>query len=329
MLVMPVQEALKYEEEHNPRHDIQGRVGPQHIVTESLRNEMEKRASEQSPYRETDEMAYQPVQTLDPDEHPEKSDQRSEPYEGRACEDRYIADCRVHCSSRTTVSRTGFATLLIFILLVAGQSTFAQTRDLSGIIIDSTGALLPGVNVVIEELKVGTASDVDGRFRLADLGFGRYTLVCSAVGFRTTRLTVEIGTGTDAFVRVILQEISFLSNEIIVTASRRAQLSSSAPVSYSLIKSHDLKVRNIVALDQALRYVPGVQVMENQVNIRGSSGYAYNVGSRVLLLLDGVPLLTPDSDGVPFEALPFNQTEQIEIIKGPVSRSGTAAPSAV
>jgi len=59
--------------------------------------------------------------------------------------------------------------------------------------------------------------------------------------------------------------------------------------------------------------------MENQVNIRGSSGYSYNVGSRVLLLLDGVPLLTPDSDGVPFEALPFSQTEQIEIIKGPGS----------
>ncbi|MFV1980002.1 MAG: TonB-dependent receptor domain-containing protein [Rhodothermia bacterium] len=185
--------------------------------------------------------------------------------------------------------------------------------------IDSTGAPLPGVNVVIQELKVGAASDVDGRFRIANLDSGRYTVVYSAVGFRTARLTVEIGTETDVFVRVVLEEISFLSNEIIVTASRRAQLSSSVPASYSLINAHDLEVRNIVALDQILRYVPGVQVMENQVNIRGSSGYSYNVGSRVLLLLDGVPLLTPDSDGVPFEALPFNQTEQIEIIKGPGS----------
>ena len=33
-------------------------------------------------------------------------------------------------------------------------------------------------------------------------------------------------------------------------------------------------------------------------------------------MLDGMPLLTPDSDGVPLEVLPASEIEQIEVLKG-------------
>ncbi len=36
-------------------------------------------------------------------------------------------------------------------------------------------------------------------------------------------------------------------------------------------------------------------------------------------MLDGMPLLTPDSDGVPLEALPTSEIKQIEVLKGPGS----------
>src|SRR5690606_13170374 len=43
------------------------------------------------------------------------------------------------------------------------------------------------------------------------------------------------------------------------------------------------------------------------------------VGSRVLLLVDGVPMLGPETGGIPFEALPMSQVERIEVLKGPGS----------
>ena len=97
------------------------------------------------------------------------------------------------------------------------------------------------------------------------------------------------------------------------------QLALDVPASVAVLTPRDLERRNVISLDDALRYIPGVHMQENQVNVRGSSGFVYNVGSRVLTLLDGMPILTPDTDGVPFDALPFAQIERIEVLKGPGS----------
>ncbi len=118
---------------------------------------------------------------------------------------------------------------------------------------------------------------------------------------------------------IVLLELIFEADEIIVTAARREQAAMTAPVSVAVLSAEDMSVRNIVHLDDALRTVSGVHLQGNQINIRGSSGFAYNTGSRVLMLLDGMPLLTPDSDGVPFDALPFAQIERVEVLKGPGS----------
>ena len=206
---------------------------------------------------------------------------------------------------------------LAFSLGASAQET--RRAEIKGTVVDSAGFPLPGVNVVVEGLRVGSATDVSGQFRIRRVPAGSHVLLFSAVGFETRRETITLSDDSVATVDVILTETSFLANEIVVTASRRAQLSSTVPASFSIIQPRKIERLGANSLDQTLRYVPGVQVMENQVNIRGSSGYSYNVGSRVLLLVDGVPMLTPDSDGVPFDALPFSQIEQIEIVKGPGS----------
>ncbi len=69
-------------------------------------------------------------------------------------------------------------------------------------------------------------------------------------------------------------------------------------------------------MDDALRYVPGVNMLQDQVNIRGSSGYSRGVGSRVLLLLDGLPYLTGDTGEIHWETLPVGEVERVEIVKG-------------
>ncbi|MDX1429098.1 MAG: TonB-dependent receptor, partial [Rhodothermales bacterium] len=104
-----------------------------------------------------------------------------------------------------------------------------------------------------------------------------------------------------------------------VTASRRAQLATTVPASITVLSAREIEARNSIRLDDALRYVSGLQMQDNQVNLRGSSGFAYNTGSRVLLLLDGSQLLSPDTDGVPLDIVPMTQVEQIEVLKGPGS----------
>ena len=80
---------------------------------------------------------------------------------------------------------------LLFFTAAVGH-VFAQKQVSGKITSGEDGSSLPGVNVVVEELKIGAASDVDGRFRISRLAVGKYTLVCSAIGFRTIRLDVSI-----------------------------------------------------------------------------------------------------------------------------------------
>lgn len=196
---------------------------------------------------------------------------------------------------------------------------YAQTGQISGTVREAAGAPLPGVNVVVDGTGRGAATDADGRFVIDRLEAGSYTLVASAIGFRQARQEVAVSEGAATTVEIVLVEETLETGEVVVTAARREQQFADVPVSISVVQARELDARSIVSLDDALRYVPGVQMADNQVNIRGSSGFSFNTGSRVLLLLDGMPLLSPDRESIPFDALPLAQVERIEVVKGPGS----------
>lgn len=218
--------------------------------------------------------------------------------------------------NRAHTVRIAFAALLA---LGAAGSAAAQSGRILGRVTDVEGEPLVGVNVVVKGTTTGSASDVDGRYVIVNVPVGPSVIVASAIGFRAEERSVTVRADTDIVLDFVLREAVLLSGEVVVTASRRAQSSAEVPASVAVFSPHDLEIRNIVALDDALRHIPGVHVQENQVNVRGSAGFAYNTGSRVLLLLDGMPILTPDSEGIPFDALPFAQIERIEVLKGPGS----------
>ena len=213
--------------------------------------------------------------------------------------------------------RSGGLILAALLMVLAPLVVHAQT--IHGRIVDPDGLPLPGVNILIEGTSRGTASDLEGRYRIEILSAGVVVVRFSAIGFFTETRTVRLAEGVLHDLDLTLQWKTLLSDEVVVTASRREQPARSVPVSVSVLSTEDLARRNTVVLDDALRTVSGVSVLGNQINVRGSSGFAYNTGSRVLLMLDGMPLLTPDSDGVPLEALPTSEIKQIEVLKGPGS----------
>ena len=58
-----------------------------------------------------------------------------------------------------------------------------------------------------------------------------------------------------------------------------------------------------------MQRMPGVTVIDGQANIRGGSGYSYGAGSRVLLLMDDLPVLTGDAAFPSWDLIPFNADE--------------------
>ena len=167
-----------------------------------------------------------------------------------------------------------------------------------------------------KQMRTGTLSGIDGSFGFQKMPPGNYRLSVSMIGYKKAIRTVSAGNSGAEALRIYLITSPIRTDQVVVTASKRRQLLTNVPVSMSLISSASLQRRDVVSLSDALRYVPGVNFVQDQLNIRGSSGYARGIGSRVLLLIDGIPLLTGDTGQAVWESIPVSDIERVEVMKG-------------
>lgn len=173
-----------------------------------------------------------------------------------------------------------------------------------------------GAVIRIPASPFGTSTDTTGAFVLR-LAPGDVEVIVSHVGYRTRRIrSLRLEAGSDTTLNLLMDEEAVATGPVIVTASRRSQSFEDAPVSMAVLEAEEIVARVPVNADEVLRSVSGVSMVDDQISIRGSSGYSRGVGSRVLLLLDGVPLLTGDTGEINWESIPVQQIERIEVVKG-------------
>lgn len=65
-----------------------------------------------------------------------------------------------------------------------------------------------------------------------------------------------------------------------------------------------------------LDQLPGVNVIDGQVNIRSGSGWSYGAGSRVALTVDNLPMLSGDAGQVQWSFLPQELIQSVDVLKG-------------
>ncbi len=187
---------------------------------------------------------------------------------------------------------------------------------LCGQVVDAqAGTGLPGATVVVLGAGFGALADGDGRFCLDELPRGRYDLLVSFIGYQTRKLQ-EVEAGAGRAIRVSLRRAAIELPSLVVSANRRHQAFNEAPLSMSVASPGDIAAHNSFTLQAPLRYQSGVSLVGSQVNIRGSSGYSRGTGSRVLLLLDGFPMLSADLGDIKWKAIPAGEVERLEVIKG-------------
>jgi outer membrane receptor for ferrienterochelin and colicins len=103
----------------------------------------------------------------------------------------------------------------------------------------------------------------------------------------------------------------------VVTAGKYAQSLNTAHQAVGVVSDIRLVERQSRNVSETLLAVSGVHFNEDNISIRGSSGYSlFNVGSRILLMIDGVPFLTSDLGAINWDMLPLVDIERIEVVKG-------------
>jgi len=204
-------------------------------------------------------------------------------------------------------------------LLLFPVLSFAQTATIKGIVKDSkSGEELIGVNIVVKGTTTGTSTGIEGDFDLK-VTPGKVTLVFSYLGYDRYEETFEIAAGQTKTVEIkMVEEVTILSTTV-VSASRYEKKLSEETVSLDVIKPAFIENQNINTVDDAIRRNPGVNLIDGQVNIRGGSGFSYGAGTRVLLLLDDLPILQADAGFPNWSSIPMENIGQIEVIKGAAS----------
>lgn len=173
------------------------------------------------------------------------------------------------------------------------------------------------VGAVVKSGNTGALCDVEGNYKLR-LEPGKYSIICSYVAYKTETKIIELKENDSLPLNFALASSTAL-DEVVVSAGRFEQKLGEVTISMEVLKPALLENKNTTQLDVIMNQVPGVTVNDGQASIRGGSGFSYGAGSRVLMLVDEMPMLSADAGDIKWNYLPLENVEQIEVIKGAAS----------
>ena len=210
--------------------------------------------------------------------------------------------------------RIGLALLLVpSTLLTQAKGDGSVVR---GIVRDSTGVPVRGAVVGVPGTTLYTHADPAGRYRLAPVPSGALTVRAAAIGFFPASASITVVAGDSTVADFTLRASPLELTPLDVVSTKVPRFGERPATSVAQVSEQEIDRRAVNTVDEAIDKVPGIQFLNGQVNIRGSTGYVQGLNSRVLLLVDGVPMNQGDRGGINWDLLPVDQIERVDILKG-------------
>lgn len=196
-----------------------------------------------------------------------------------------------------------------------GKFAYAQDANLSGKITEAnTNDILPFAIVVYEDGKSNTA-DYNGEYSLT-LAAGMHIITFKFTGKNDSTIEVKLLPGESRIIDIALSDAKVDLGEVIISSNLSDKKQEKEVQRVNVLKPDAIQNRVSVNLQDAIKVVSGLQVIDGQPSIRGGSGYAYGTGSRVMVVVDGLPMLSADRGDVQWNFIPIENARQIEIVKG-------------
>ena len=210
------------------------------------------------------------------------------------------------------------------LLLVAGIVTtysnnpIKEGHRIAGHVIEKgSEENIPYATIYVEELGKGTVTNEEGRFELKELSAGKYTLRVSAVGYQTQEKSVTVSADFTAVVHFVLEEESFMTDEVVVSANRNEVSRREVPVVVNVMSGKLFETVNSTDLAKSLNYQSGLRVENNcqncgfpQVRINGLEGPYSQI------LINSRPIISALSGVYGLEQIPVNMIERVEVVRG-------------
>ena len=192
----------------------------------------------------------------------------------------------------------------------------AQNGSLTGTVTDErTGESLPGVNIYIQELERGGATNSDGEYEITGIPYGTYNLRITSVGYRTITNELVINSQETVFDIEMREDLVGL-DEVVVTGYTD-QSRNRITGSITTVTTRSIENIPVATFEQRLQgRTPGVFITSGSgqpgtastIRIRGTG--SITGGNTPLFVMDGVPINAND-----FASINSNDIESISILK--------------
>lgn len=210
-----------------------------------------------------------------------------------------------------------FVSFSLIVFCFSITNILAQNGTLKGTVIDAgADEPIPFLNVYLEsEKSVGATTDFDGNYTF-EAPAGTYTVIYSSLEYGKIKRSVTIKAGETTTEDVSIEKSEVEIGTIIVKTDKYAKSIEDVITSLEVIKPNVLENKGSTDVTSALEQAPGLTIVDGEAQLRGGSGYSFGAGSRVMILVDDMPLLSGDAGRPSWSYIPIENIEQIEVTKG-------------
>ena len=178
--------------------------------------------------------------------------------------------------------------IMLFAFLMVAATSLAQTKKVTGTVVDNFGDPVAGANVIIKGTTEGTITDIDGNFTLPNVS-DKATIVVSFIGFTSQ----EIKPAGKNVINVKLEEDSQALDDVVVVGygvQRKADVTGAT----ARVGAKELKAMPVKDALQGMQgKTAGVDIQNSQrpgetgsIQIRGVR--SLNASNSPLYVVDGV-----------------------------------------
>lgn len=187
-------------------------------------------------------------------------------------------------------------------LLFVPSVLFAQVKITGRVTDAASGEELPGTNVYIKSLQLGTSADINGNYVIENVPSGTYEVVASYVGYKQFKTNVTVG-NSDVTLDLMLEPDFLGLEEVFVTAYGLEKTKNELSYSAQKVDGGEVSASSTGNFVSSLSgRVAGVQIQ--QTNSMGGStnivirGYKSLTGNnQALFVVDGVPYDNSNTNG--------------------------------
>lgn len=245
------------------------------------------------------------------------------------------------------------AGLIALVLLPHGAAAQATGRIVGTVRDAATGAPLSDVRVTVLGTEKGAATDVTGRYSMADVPAGTHQVRARRIGFSSTTVSVTVMAGQEVRADMTLRIAPTQLGEVVVTGTPVGQAKRELGNSVTQVDVAELTEKSTITnVSEALQSkTPGVTILpgsgvpgtSGEIRIRGAASLS---GYKPVVFIDGIRYnieslgnFNPTGSGLAGQAqsaqstsaldlISPNDIESIEVLKGPAAATLYGADAA-